>query len=359
MKILAFGDLHLGAGADYRLRDQEKVLGQIVELARGVEFVLFSGDVFHRRRPGPEEQRVWRDFVYNLETPLLAIAGNHDVSSAETISAMELPLFKAYTVARKPGTHFYGDVAVSCLPWAPAAHVVAARNGDRTGLSEDIAEVLVKQAADLYDSASADTGTNILLAHWAVSGFSLPTGLATEELREPVLPLTELQKIGYDWVVLGHIHKAGAVDRIFYTGSPCVVDWGEADEPHGCWTIDTTTRHIKFHESADRRFLTISPEALAGGIRPDVSDGALVRIRGAAPDDFDADFYRRRLLEMGAERVSLQLDIVRKDRPQVEGVDEELSVLEALRLYCAGRDVVAETGLLLDRAAGYLEEEVA
>jgi DNA repair exonuclease SbcCD nuclease subunit len=353
VKILAFGDLHLGAGADYRLRDQEKVLGQIVELARGVEFVLFSGDVFHRRRPGPEEQRVWRDFVYNLETPLLAIAGNHDVSSAETISAMELPLFKAYTVARKPGTHFYGDVAVSCLPWAPAAHVVAARNGDRTGLSEDIAEVLVKQAADLYDSASADTGTNILLAHWAVSGFSLPTGLATEELREPVLPLTELQKIGYDWIVLGHIHATAKRGNTFYTSSPCVVDWGEANSEHGCWVIDTLG-DATFHALQDRRFLTITPEALDGGIRPDVDDGALVRIRGAASADFDQEFYRRRLLEMGAESVSFQIDTVREDRPQIEGVDEELGVLEAMKLYCERAELDEET--LLDRAAGYLED---
>ena len=92
MRLLCFGDVHLGAGSDYgaapgdRLGDQRAVLSQIAHEAERLEVdaVLFAGDAFERRTQTPLELTVWRGFRDQLaeeKVPMFSIAGNHDVAA--------------------------------------------------------------------------------------------------------------------------------------------------------------------------------------------------------------------------------------------------------------------------------------
>jgi len=288
MKILAFSDLHLGAGQDHRadaLADQSRVLEQIAALAyeRNVDLILNAGDTFHRAKPAPAELHVFKRFCVALAAlgiPMVAIGGNgmHDAAPGQK-SALELFESPLVRVSRTPemiafpsgGPNQLG-VAVCTLPAAALGHLAAAGNGvPRADLAERAVDLLLGCARQLYADAPDDQ-PRILLAHQMVSGASLPTGLPVEQVGSVVLPLWALEEQGWDAIVLGDIHKAQALAEseddyhapIFYCGSPMTHDFGEADVPHGCWLLETSydrdeqlSIRSSFQVLSGRRFVTV------------------------------------------------------------------------------------------------------
>src|SRR5438132_14279375 len=92
-RLLATGDLHLGAGADLgrqpgdRLRDQEQVWARILELAvdEAVDGVLFAGDAFEGPTPTSEHYQAFVRPIQQVlqgRIPLLAVSGNGKHDSA-------------------------------------------------------------------------------------------------------------------------------------------------------------------------------------------------------------------------------------------------------------------------------------
>lgn len=397
MKILCLGDVHLGAGTDYgrvpfgegsRLEDQRQVLQRIAKLAADeeVDLILFAGDAFHRRRPTPSEILVWREFV-DAVPYLVAVDGNHDVESADRPSALETVRgLYPYRVSRRPEVICpYGENAgtradttyVATLPWTPPSRLVASLNGqvERDEVNTVCAELLIAAARELR-AQIPEEATAILLAHWSVSGSSLPNGLPVDQLREPVLPLPDLEALGFDFIVLGHIHNPGPLGTfppgqiqpyVFYTGSSAVADFGEAEVAHGAWIIDTepVAERLRFVPIEDRRFVTVDVDLTTNfelgtldGVEhaepydPRVDEDetdviaamiaeqfpltdAVVRVRYRCTSEqarrVDAAALRALLNDAGVSKVySLAADVVRGDRARVEGVDENLSEREAL-----------------------------
>jgi exonuclease SbcD len=402
VRILCFGDVHLGAGTDYgtaaygpgsRLDDQARVLARIRDVIEdeGVEAVLFAGDAFHRRRPTPSEILAWREFVDAVDEngrgiPIYAIDGNHDVVSAELPSALETVKPRAhYEVSRRPQRFALDrEVKLVTLPWTPPARLVASRNGgNRDLLHEDVAELLIETVASMRREIDSPA---ILLAHWAVSGASTPNGVPAEAFREPVIPLTDLEGLGYESIVLGHIHKpqmlsAGVLTEdsngshhasgnpIFYVGSPNVIDFGEAESAHGVWILDTEDWSTRFVPVEDRPFVTLSLDEFIGqweetGYRVfgDTVRGAVVRVRYTGTPEqaarVDHAKIRAALLEAGAEKVyAIQATIIRPDRARVAGVDENLDATEAMRLWLESVGIEGERAKeLQERGQRFLEE---
>lgn len=415
MKILCFGDVHLGASPDLgrvpfgegsRLDDQRKVLGRIARLAEEeqCDIALFAGDAYHRRRPTPSEIIAWRQFVEDLNrrgVDLIAIDGNHDVESADRPSALELVrTFRSYEVSRVPTLVYPSpQIAVATLPWTPPAHLVASLNGGvpRDEVNARVAELLIDTARELREQIP-DGKCSVLLAHWSVSGSSLPNGLPVDLLREPVLPLPDLDAMGWDFVVLGHIHNPGFLnggqiepDRyrgaIFYTGSPALVDWGEASVDHCVWILDTETWDVRSFPIEDRRFLTIDVDlAQNAGMyvtaELDATDriaaalmeahplqDAVVRVRYRCTSEqarrVDVAALRGFCAEAGVHKLfAIQPQIERADRARVEGVDESLSEMEALDRWIESQSLAWPRGQspippLRDLTARYLEELAA
>lgn len=422
MRILAFGDLHLGASPDLgrvpfgegsRLHDQARVLNRIANLAHeeDVELCLFSGDAFHRRRPTPSEILTWRRFVDRLNTQLgvamIAIDGNHDVEAADRPSALEiLRGHAAYETSRIPAIfHPTPQLAVATLPWTPPAHLLASLNGDvpRDEVNARVAELLIDSARDLRTQIP-EGKTAILLAHWSVSGSSLPNGLPVEQLRDPVLPLPDLEALLFDFVVLSHIHKGQILGNpeggIFYTGSPALVDFGEAKTEHGVWIIDTEAglNGNCFHPIEERRFLTIECDLTLPGGGDDLTTGgalspstiapaesvldetdlvaaaiseqlpltdAVVRVRYRCTAEqarhVDVAALRGFMHEAGVSKIfSLAPIIEREDRARVEGVDESLTTMDALDAYLKSEAISPDKANELRRkTAEYLETVAA
>ncbi len=443
-RLLAFADTQLGV-ATVDLADQRAVLDRIVELAleREVDAVLHGGDVFEGPVVTPEQLRCFvdamRPLAWNMnKIPLLVIRGNgrHDMAVREVNALDILREVDGIQIADSPTVAVLADkVAVSTLPWVHPGRLVASMNGALTHdeASETTAQMLVKIARHLHAQASKiQAGTfgdanlpTVLLAHWAISGSALPTGLSVDEMREPVLPWVDLDAIGYDAVIGAHIHQPQQISNPeldstlgIVVGSPQQLNHGETGE-HGCWIIDTLTepdvartdeaRTTGVQPGSERRSTDEGLSGLASR-SPDVSgsvsaefvpiesrefvtfditdkmgfffdldealvdseiatvadvrlssvpsgtvpDGSIVRIRYQATEEqarrINHDSLRAAFIETGASRVTIEPQIIRKERARAQQISEQLSPLEALAAYCEANDMPTELSLrMLER----------
>lgn len=382
-RFLVTSDWQTGAGADYgrypgdRLNDQQATFQNIADLAvdRNVDAVLHAGDVFERRRPTPGELLAVKRPLATLEThgiPTVVLAGNHDVETFDGPCALDVLANGFVRVSRRPEVVDLGGVAVGTLPWSPLGHLLSAREGDRDRAHADAADLLLSVARDLRDRAD---GPAVLLAHWALAGASLPTGLPVEQLREPVLDTDALADLGFDAVAAGHIHSAAHVGQpgdppIFHVGAPMVTNFAEADTAHGVWIVDTDDVSAMFVPLEDRPFVTLDydysrldPPALTGveTVRDAANDldltGAVVRVRMRATVEqaarIDQHGIRSVLLDAGAHKVyAVTVETVRAGRARVQGLDENATEREAVSMWAAEQDLPSGRAEQLDALTG-------
>lgn len=402
MKLLCTADWHVGSGREFgygdtgpgsRLHDQEQVLERIVDVAieENVDAVLFAGDLWHRPRPAPWEiAAVQRPLSkLNGEIPFFAINGNrHDFVNAELEMALEVAGL-GWQVSRRPEVIRWPEVSIATLPWTPPARLVAARGGgDRDVVHADVAELLLDTARGLRADCPSHVPA-VLLAHWSISGASTPSGIETDQFREPVLDLHGVAELGFDAVVLGHVHRAQVLWRgpdVFYVGSPAIVNFGEVEPPnvepgswHGVSILDVESslvrhRHVPI---ADRPFVTVDVDltterheeiglsetetVLAAAATHELGE-AVIRLRYTASGEqakrIDHEAIRRALLEAGVHRIyAIQAEIIREDRARVAGVDESMDELEALQMYVSAQGMRHEMAEQVgERTARYLQE---
>jgi exonuclease SbcD len=373
VRILACSDTHLGQPLEglppqVRLQDQADVLQRIADLAHeeNVDLLLHGGDVYHRPNPPAEVEHVFRDFITALNgIPVVVIGGNSAHDGAMGRTAPQL-FDDRIVVSRRPEVHRVAGVFVATLPNVPSAQYVAARDGgDRDEANREIADHLLKVASGLRAEIAEDE-LAVLLLHWSISGAALPTGLSTDHLREPVLPLPELEALGFDAIIAGHIHKPQVLDSgiattpgregsVFYAGSPLPLDFGETSCEHGVWILEadvsdgeTVARFVPIPSrplvSLDYDF-TLEPEQglstpverMGFGLSlPNVME-AVVRVRYRATAEqarrIDQAVLRQALADAGAAAVQMRPEIVREDRVRVAGITDDLDPLVAFDLW--------------------------
>jgi DNA repair protein SbcD/Mre11 len=370
-KLLATGDWHVDAHPDYgrepgdRLADQRQTIEKIVDLAidNDVDALLLAGDLWHQRQPSSAARlAVWeplrRLHVEHPRCDILAIPGNHCIEAAsETGIALE-HFADIIDVHRQPGIWNTHGCAVATLPWTPISRLVATRNGgDRDDLHREAAALLIATARGLRAEIPIGQPA-VLMTHFSISGAVTPTGRDVGPDFGVVLPLEELEGLGFDAVIAGHIHRQQVLcddPFIAYVGSPGPVDFAEATTEHGCLLLDfdggcLTTEYLPI---ASRAFVTVDVDFEQGedlsqllehyGDWSDVAD-AVVRVRYRATEDdarhVDHGAVKRALYDLGAHRVhQVTLDPVRTDRARVAGVHEEISPLAAFDLYAVANAI--------------------
>jgi DNA repair exonuclease SbcCD nuclease subunit len=221
--------------------------------------------------------------------------------------------------------------------------------------------MLLASARGLRDDIP-DEQPAVLLLHFSFTEAVTPTGREVGPDFGVALPVDELEALGFDAVLMGHIHKyqrldqpvdVGAERPILYTGSPAPVDFGEEHVEHGVVLLDVGEQTRPHHVHADfipiesRRFLTLDYDWREAALERDpvaedletekVSD-AVVRVRydvtEAGARRIDQGELRRRLYDAGAHKVfQVAATVERADRARVAGVDEELAPMSALELW--------------------------
>lgn len=364
MRFVCAGDIHLGSGPDLhpggakaRLAEQEAVLGQIVDAANELEApLLWAGDAWEHRRPTPAQVLAFRRQLSRLQNGAIVIPGNHDVEAFEEPTGYDLLDSEvpnlldihAPTVANQPQIVTLGDgYNIACLPWAPPHRLVALDEGTpRSVLNARLADGLLDIARGLYAQMPVDA-PRILLGHWAISGAALPSGLPTDQMTEPIVNLAELEAIGYDAIVFGHIHRAQMLSQpdsppAFYTGSPMPLNFGEVNVDHCCWLLEIDAGNDATAYRLPLRFpalQTIDTEAVTIGDEVQVAykqveEGATVKIRVAATQEqarrLDVGALRRDLVEVRKARHvwSVEVNAERGEVVRGAAVDEGLDDVE-------------------------------
>jgi exonuclease SbcD len=224
MKALLVGDCHIKDNE--HLDDVQRCLLFAVDVARsrGVDVVLFGGDLFDAKS-SPAERIVLRDVLLSFEIPVVMVRGNHEPLG-------DLAVFSGYpdvTVAERPEILEVGNCDVLCLPWPEKAHLGAlgltGEAGDQAG-----GRALGAMLAGMNATRRDPSRPLVVVGHISVGGAVSSSGqpLIGRGLEATLGDLTDL---GAAFVALSHIHKPQELaPDVEYVGSIRCVDFGEQDE---------------------------------------------------------------------------------------------------------------------------------
>ena len=254
MKLIHFSDTHLGFsdlevvnkdGINQREADFYKAFSDVIDAILEIkpDFVLHSGDLFHRPSPSNRAISVALRELKRLEEaniPFIGIAGNH--STPKTITTASIfEIFDGFkniytSFSQKYEKFEFEKIAFHCLP-----HI----NDPKKTLEEieKIENFLVKNKK------------NILLMHCSVGAEYL-----MGEFGEWVYP-KEKEAIfeKFDYVALGHWHGFGSVKghrHVCYSGSTERTSSSDKRDDKGFVEIDLDDFDIKFHKINLRKTLT-------------------------------------------------------------------------------------------------------
>lgn len=235
MKFLHISDLHLGKQMNdlSLLQDQKAVLAQITSIAdeQKVDAVLIAGDVYQRSTPQAEAMALFDSFVsglVSLDKKVFVISGNHD-------SALRVSYFSS--LVRNSGVYITeafdgslqsvtledenGPIVLWMLPFLRPAQVRRALPGEKIVTYQDAVAAVLRNT--VIDKAKR----NVLICHQFITGSEIS---GSEEMAVGGLDNIDASLFDdFDYVALGHIHRAQRVgrDTLRYSGSPLKYSFSE------------------------------------------------------------------------------------------------------------------------------------
>jgi exonuclease SbcD len=236
MKILHTADWHLGKllKTASRLQDQRFVLEQIVQaiIAEKPDVMLLAGDIYDRSVPPSPAVELFDEYMFRivqeLETPVIAIAGNHD--SAERIDCYS-------GLLRRQGLHINGIVRFPLQPveicgveFFPFPFVTPEQTRATTGVeSISTHEDVFRYVVEHIESVRTSSKQAVLIAHLFASGAQ------NEGDEERGISVGGVETVSADvftpfaYTALGHLHRPQALlqGRVRYSGSPVPYSFSE------------------------------------------------------------------------------------------------------------------------------------
>ncbi len=255
MKIIHTSDLHFGLSlaGHSMIENQRHFKDEFIQMVReeNPACVLVSGDVFDKSVVSAEAVELYDEFVTGIckLTKLFIIAGNHD--GAERLSVCsslleESGLYIAGRLAGKIRTHEVcrdGEKAyIHMLPFCNADEIRLLFEGVEIKSQSEAISALLKA----HKLKSGEV--NILMAHlFAAGGETSGSDIAASVGGSDKVSLDAFE--GYDYVALGHIHKAQTMrEKIRYSGAPLKYEFAEKEKSVTIYDTDTkqiTARKIK------------------------------------------------------------------------------------------------------------------
>ncbi len=296
MKIFHTGDWHIGKSVNgfYMTEDQEFIMKQFYEEIQNEkpDVVLIAGDLYDRSVPPVQAiellNKVLGKIVRELNTPVIAIAGNHD-SNERIDFASELlkqsGLYISGTLKREIQkitiNDEHGPVNFYPIPYADPP-VVRDLFQDESIKNHDDA---MKKVVDSINSTINKDERNVAMAHGYVTYVKNEDVVATLlEESESEKPLsiggTALINAAYfdafNYTALGHLHgpqKVGT-NKVRYAGSILKYSFSEVKQKKGITIVNLDEKggvEIDFHEFKPRRDFRIITGELKELIKHDVS----------------------------------------------------------------------------------------
>lgn len=219
MKWLFTADVHVHPHkkSSERLQDCLDALRWIFQTAedKGVEHVIFCGDLFHDRYnidvlTYQKTYEVFKEFTDRNDFIVWLLIGNHDMFLAKewTISSV-IPLegIPSVRVVNKPCVENLGGVPLAFMPYT----------------------------ADPISTLKAIDGSSakVLAGHCALDGADLNPYARTKsevlvENDGDMVPVDKSVFKNWEQVFLGHYHASQSIGNVEYIGSPLQLNFGEA-----------------------------------------------------------------------------------------------------------------------------------
>lgn len=255
MKFIHTADWHLGKLVQgvYMTEDQRYVLQQLIETVaeERPDAVVIAGDLYDRAVPPTEAvdllDELFERIVIDLNTPVLAISGNHDSPDrldfgTKIMEGRGLHLAGQLRPELKPVVlrDAFGDVHFHLVPYADPAQVRYALGDETIRSHDDAMRFIVSRIEAEMDPAAR----HVFVGH----AFVTPAGEPQENTSDAERPLSiggaEYVRADYfrkfRYTALGHLHQAHYVlqDNIRYAGSPLKYSASEVSHDKGFYIVD-------------------------------------------------------------------------------------------------------------------------
>lgn len=255
MKIFHTADWHLGKLVQgiYMTEDQRYVLEQFMQAIESErpDAVIIAGDLYDRGVPPTEAVELLDELleriVIGLNTPVLAIAGNHDSPDRISFGTRLMENRGLYLAGQlradgKPVVlrDDHGEVHFHLVPYTDPAQVRHALEDETIRTHDDAMRAIT---ARLEASMDGDA-RHVLIGHAFVTPSGGPENNTSDSERPLAIGGAEHVNAAYfarfHYTALGHLHQAHYVlnERIRYAGSPLKYSISEESHAKGYYAVE-------------------------------------------------------------------------------------------------------------------------
>ena len=249
MKLLHTSDWHLGHVLyNYDRREEQlSMLEQMAALVRDEQpdVFLLAGDVYDSTQPSASVQTMFSDALIKIHEAcpsmrIVCIAGNHDSSSKHMI--FHSP-WERMNVSMLGNVNRDADFLDYIIKVDGKGYVVAVPYAADRNMPDDFFKRLSDHVEEMNHEEQLPV---VLMAHLAISGGDFKGhDNATDTMVGGIdCQSSEVFGKGYDYVALGHIHRAqfvhGTNHKVRYSGTPVPVSFDEAmgTQEHGVSIVE-------------------------------------------------------------------------------------------------------------------------
>jgi exonuclease SbcD len=255
MKLFHTADWHLGKLVQgvYMTEDQRLILNQFIEAIEEEkpDAVIIAGDLYDRGVPPTEAvnllDEVLEEIVLKLNTPVIAIAGNHD-SPGRLNFGSKIMRSNGYHIIGQLSKEMepivledeHGEVHFHLIPYADPSVVRYVLEDEEIRSHNDA----MKKITERIESKMDKNSRHVLVGH----AFVTPQGEEKENTSDSERPLS----IGgaehvdarhfarFNYTALGHLHQAHYVGKetIRYAGSPLKYSISEEHHNKGYYIVE-------------------------------------------------------------------------------------------------------------------------
>ena len=238
MKIIHTSDWHLGQnlyGYD-RTQEQSGALRQIEELVlqEAPDALVVSGDIYDSPQPSSAVQTLFTEAIMRIhraspQTAIVITAGNHDSGAKHEISRVLWETQNVHMI----GTINKEDTLEQIIKLPGKGFIIAVPYSSERHIPEGFWQTLL----DEVEAQNEGGLPVVLMAHLTVSGCDFMGHDNVRDISVGGIDAVELEElgVGYDYVALGHIHRAQTIEgsggRVRYSGTPVPVSFDE-NYPH-------------------------------------------------------------------------------------------------------------------------------
>jgi len=255
VKFIHTADWHLGKLVQgvYMTEDQRYALEHLVETIEKEkpDAVVVAGDLYDRAIPPTEAvellDELFERIVIGLNTPLLAISGNHDSPDRLSFGTAIMQARGLHLVGQfKPDTapvvlrDGHGEVYFHLVPYADPAQVRYALGDETIRTHDDAMRAIVSR----IEGAMKPGARHVFVGHAFVTPGARPEENTSQSERPLVVGGAEHVHAeyfeGFHYTALGHLHQAHHVgdERIRYAGSPLKYSISEETHRKGFYIVE-------------------------------------------------------------------------------------------------------------------------